>query len=101
MAFSSQGRGVSSARKKLEAAAAALEDRDKPYACDSESGIHGNYMSRLADLSVISSGDLLLFTLKRLRPAVIYPVMTTKICVIFSQHSTLCVTNELLHKETY
>uniref|UniRef100_A0A4W4F5L4 D4, zinc and double PHD fingers family 2 n=1 Tax=Electrophorus electricus TaxID=8005 RepID=A0A4W4F5L4_ELEEL len=27
------GRGVSSARKKLEAAAA-LEDRDKPYACD-------------------------------------------------------------------
>uniref|UniRef100_A0A9J8C1J8 Double PHD fingers 2 n=2 Tax=Cyprinus carpio TaxID=7962 RepID=A0A9J8C1J8_CYPCA len=29
----SQGRGVSSARKKLEAAAA-LEDRDRPYACD-------------------------------------------------------------------
>lgn len=30
-----QGRGVGSTRKKLDAAA--LEDRDKPYACDSES----------------------------------------------------------------
>ncbi|KAG9346525.1 hypothetical protein JZ751_006836 [Albula glossodonta] len=29
-----KGRGVSSSRKKLDAAAAALEDRDKPYACD-------------------------------------------------------------------
>ncbi|MBN3291639.1 REQUA protein, partial [Polypterus senegalus] len=28
------GRGVASAKKKLDAAAAALEDRDKPYACD-------------------------------------------------------------------
>lgn len=36
MIMVSQGRGVSSARKKLEAAAA-LEDRDRPYACDSES----------------------------------------------------------------
>lgn len=30
-----QGRGAGSTRKKLDAAA--LEDRDKPYACDSES----------------------------------------------------------------
>lgn len=30
-----QGRGVGSTRKKLDTAA--LEDRDKPYACDSES----------------------------------------------------------------
>ncbi|XP_063058788.1 zinc finger protein ubi-d4 isoform X3 [Engraulis encrasicolus] len=29
-----KGRNASSARKKLDAAAAALEDRDKPYACD-------------------------------------------------------------------
>ncbi|XP_036404819.1 zinc finger protein ubi-d4-like [Megalops cyprinoides] len=29
-----KGRGVSSNRKKMDAAAAALEDRDKPYACD-------------------------------------------------------------------
>lgn len=36
-----QGRGVGSTRKKLDAAA--LEDRDKPYACDSES-----YNSHLA-----------------------------------------------------
>lgn len=57
MASSLQGRGVSSARKKLEAAAA-LEDRDKPYSCDSESDVHGNNTSRLIDLSVISSGDL-------------------------------------------
>ena len=28
---------MSSAKKKLEAAAAALEDKDKPYSCDSES----------------------------------------------------------------
>lgn len=31
---SSQGKGVGSARKKLDASI--LEDRDKPYACDSE-----------------------------------------------------------------
>lgn len=31
-----QGRGVGNGKKKLEAAAAAQEDRDKPYACDSE-----------------------------------------------------------------
>ncbi|XP_078516558.1 zinc finger protein ubi-d4 isoform X2 [Lissotriton helveticus] len=29
-----KGKGLASARKKLDAAAAALEDRDKPYACD-------------------------------------------------------------------
>ncbi|NXG45698.1 REQU protein, partial [Psilopogon haemacephalus] len=33
-----KGKGVGGARKKLDAAI--LEDRDKPYACDSESGIH-------------------------------------------------------------
>lgn len=33
--LSGQGRGVGSSRKKLDAAA--LEERDKPYACDSES----------------------------------------------------------------
>lgn len=32
--FSWQGKGVGSARKKLDASI--LEDRDKPYACDSE-----------------------------------------------------------------
>lgn len=31
-----QGRGVGNGKKKMEAAAAAQEDRDKPYACDSE-----------------------------------------------------------------
>lgn len=31
-----QGRGVGNGKKKTEAAAAALEDRDKPYACDSK-----------------------------------------------------------------
>lgn len=34
-----QGKGVSGARKKLDAAI--LEDRDKPYACDSEYGKPG------------------------------------------------------------
>ncbi|CAB1332982.1 unnamed protein product [Coregonus sp. 'balchen'] len=29
-----KGRGVSGAKKKLDAAAAALEDKDKPYSCD-------------------------------------------------------------------
>lgn len=42
-----QGRGVGSTRKKLDAAA--LEDRDKPYACDSES-----YSSHLALQSCLS-----------------------------------------------
>ena len=32
-----QGRGVGNGKKKMEAAAAAMEERDKPYACDSES----------------------------------------------------------------
>ena len=36
MSFVYQGRGVGNGKKKLEAAAAALEDRDKPYACDSK-----------------------------------------------------------------
>lgn len=39
MAFSPQGRGVGSTRKKPDTAA--LEDRDKPYACDSESSTEG------------------------------------------------------------
>lgn len=34
-----QGKGVSSARKKLDASI--LEDRDKPYACDSECLLSG------------------------------------------------------------
>ncbi len=31
-----QGRSDKNGKKKQEAAAAALEERDKPYACDSE-----------------------------------------------------------------
>lgn len=31
-----QGRAVGNGKKKMEAAAAAQEDRDKPYACDSK-----------------------------------------------------------------
>ena len=31
-----QGRSDKNGKKKTEAAAAALEERDKPYACDSE-----------------------------------------------------------------
>lgn len=34
--FVVQGRSDKNGKKKTEAAAAALEERDKPYACDSE-----------------------------------------------------------------